>query len=38
MQEIGTVISSVEGPNSQEFWFVLNDNKQIDDKDLETFM
>lgn len=29
MQEIGTVISSESGPNSTEFWFVLNDNKGI---------
>ncbi|MBI2543075.1 MAG: ATP-binding protein [Candidatus Aenigmarchaeota archaeon] len=29
MKEIGTVISSETGPNSQEFWFVLNDNKGI---------
>ena len=29
MQEIGTVISSELGPNSKEFWFVLNDNKGV---------
>jgi len=29
MQGIGTVISSVESPNSTEFWFVLNDNKGV---------
>ena len=29
MQEIGTVISSVESPNSTEFWFVLNENKGV---------
>lgn len=29
MQEIGTVISSESGPNSTEFWFVLNDNKGV---------
>ncbi len=29
MKEIGTVISTQEGPNSSEFWFVINDNKGI---------
>ncbi len=29
MQEIGTVISFAESPNSTEFWFVLNDNKGV---------
>lgn len=29
MQEIGTVITSEQGPNSDEFWFVLNNNKGI---------
>ncbi len=29
MQEIGTIITSEQGPNSNEFWFVLNDNKGI---------
>ncbi len=29
MQEIGTVISSEFGPSSQEFWFVVNDNKGV---------
>ncbi|MEM5802354.1 MAG: ATP-binding protein [Candidatus Aenigmatarchaeota archaeon] len=29
MREIGTVISSDSGPNSTEFWFVLNDNKGV---------
>lgn len=29
MQEIGIVISTVEGPSSNEFWFVVNDNKGI---------
>lgn len=29
MQEIGTVITSEQGPSSEEFWFVLNDNKGI---------
>jgi len=29
MQEIGTVISAPFPPNSNEFWFVLNDNKGI---------
>lgn len=29
MQEIGTVISSESGPNSTEFWFVLNENKGV---------
>jgi len=29
MQEIGTVISSPEGPSSDEFWFVIKENKGI---------
>ena len=29
MQEIGTVISSELGSSSQEFWFVVNDNKGV---------
>ena len=29
-KEIGTVISSESGPNSTEFWFVLNDNMDLD--------
>lgn len=29
MQEIGTVITFEQGPNSNDFWFVLNDNKGI---------
>lgn len=29
MQEIGTVISTLEGPNSNEFSFVLNDSEEI---------
>ncbi len=29
MREIGTVISSELGPNSTEFWFVLNENKGV---------
>jgi len=29
MKGIGTVISSIESPNSTEFWFVLNDNKGV---------
>ncbi|MBI2546945.1 MAG: DUF87 domain-containing protein [Candidatus Aenigmarchaeota archaeon] len=29
MNEIGTVISSELGPSSQEFWFVVNDNKGV---------
>ncbi len=29
MQEIGTVITSEQGPSSGEFWFVLNDSKGI---------
>ncbi len=29
MQEIGTVISTLEGPSSNEFWFVLNDSNGI---------
>lgn len=29
MRDIGTVISTPDGPNSNEFWFVLNENKGI---------
>jgi len=29
MRDIGTVISTPDGPNSNEFWFVLNENKGV---------